>query len=152
MQSNVTKWAIAIASMAVLSSAQVFAEDYPKEDVKSRCTSEWPDDFFMQKGCVDLQRDSFNRLPKAISGMPADLRAEILGKCTAEWATDFFMRVGCVELQRDSYSRLPTTVAGLPADVGKGILDRCETEWVADFFMQAGCADLQAESWRSLNN
>ena len=44
----------AFGIIAALAASSAIAEDFPLEEQKQRCASEWSDDFSMQKYCLDL--------------------------------------------------------------------------------------------------
>jgi hypothetical protein len=83
--------------------ATAFAEGYPVAEVKAMCESQFPGDFFMQKGCIDLQRSSFDTRTQGVEGMPEDVATGIVTKCTADFPQDFFMQKGCIDLQSGSW-------------------------------------------------
>ncbi len=137
-----------IAALIVLpASALAFDQDAAQE----MCKTQWPGDFFMQKSCVDLQREGFEGLPGAVSGLPDDVAAEIRATCAAQWSTDFFLQKSCVDLQREGVEGLQGAVSGLPDDVAAEIRATCAAQWSTDFFVQKSCVDLQVEAWRDLN-
>lgn len=71
------------------------ADDYSDANqiIKEHCTAEWPDDFFMQKNCIEQQRKAVAELKK---GKPADISESefliIRRKAALDWPKDFFMR------------------------------------------------------------
>lgn len=74
--------------------------------IRETCEAKWPGDFFLQKGCLDLQRDSFVDLQGAISGLPDNIASKIRASCAAQWSDDFFMQKGCVDLQVEAWRAL----------------------------------------------
>lgn len=94
----------AVLVAATLSPA--FAEDFPEDAVKAACERDFPGDFFMQKGCLDLNRDSWSTLDDTVASLPADVGAAILERCRRDFPGDFFMQNGCATLQADSWKSL----------------------------------------------
>lgn len=98
------------ATMLAIAASPVIAGDepelFPEDAVKAQCAEDWPGDFFMQKGCIDLQRESFNTLTDGVQDMPEAVATTIVGQCTTDWRADFFMRKGCIDLQADSWRSL----------------------------------------------
>lgn len=71
------------------------ADDYSDANqiTKEHCKAEWPDDFFMQKNCIEQQQQAVSALKK---GRPADISESefllIRRKAALDWPKDFFMR------------------------------------------------------------
>lgn len=82
------------------------AEEFPEEMVKAKCATEWPGDFFMQKGCLDLQREGWTSFPATVDGLPKDVGQGILKRCRQNWPSDFFMQQGCATMQVESWKSL----------------------------------------------
>ncbi|MEM7734037.1 MAG: hypothetical protein AAF280_14815 [Pseudomonadota bacterium] len=97
---------ILIATIATLTWSAATAEEYPEQTIKDQCAADFPGDFFLQSGCVDLQKSSFDTLSAGVSGIPDDIATQILGKCEVDFGQDFFLRKGCIDLQADSWRSL----------------------------------------------
>lgn len=82
------------------------AQTFPEAEMKSRCAEDYPGDFFMQQGCLELNRDSFERFEGTVTGLPEDIGAAILAKCKKDYPGDYFMQTGCADLQADSWRQL----------------------------------------------
>jgi hypothetical protein len=88
---------------ATLVAFPTIAAEFDTEAAKALCSAQWPTDFFMQKGCIDLQREGFEGLPGAVSGLPSEIGEGILQQCQAQWSNDLFMQKGCAELQAEAW-------------------------------------------------
>ena len=140
----------ALGIIAALAASSAIAEDFPLEEQKQRCASEWSDDFSMQKFCLDEQSKAFGNLQAVIPNLNDDLSRSYTN-CTEEWRDDFSMRLFCIEEQQRAYDSLDETTAGLPDDVAITIINKCAEDWRDDYSMQEFCRDDQAEGWRALN-
>lgn len=97
---------MAVVMAALFTGTLVSAAGFDETVIKGKCAAEWPTDFFMQKGCVDLARQSWVGLPGTVAGLPGDIGANILRQCASDWPGDFFMQNGCATLQADSWRSL----------------------------------------------
>ena len=52
----------AFGIIAALAASSAIAEDFPLEEQKQRCASEWSDDFSMQKYCRNDQAEGWRAL------------------------------------------------------------------------------------------
>lgn len=84
----------------------VLAEDFPEAAVKAQCAEDWPGDYFMQNGCLDMQRESWASFPLSVAGLPDDIGSGILDRCKADWPGDYFMQNGCAMMQVESWRSL----------------------------------------------
>lgn len=90
----------------VLATSPAMSEEFPEDAVKTMCAAEWPGDFFMQKGCLDLQREGWTSFPATVDGLPVDVGEGILALCRQEWPNDYFMQQGCATMQVESWKSL----------------------------------------------
>ena len=139
-----------LAIVGALVASPAIAEDFPLEEQKQRCASEWSDDFSMQKYCLDEQRKAFAGLQEVIPNLNDDL-SRSYANCTSDWKDDFVMRLYCIGEQEKAYDSLDKTVAGLPDDVARTIINKCAKDLRDDYSMQEYCRNDQAEGWRALN-
>ncbi len=71
--------------------------------IRSKCASEWPDDFRMRKYCQDQQNAGLQALrSRTMTGVLAKVRS----KCASEWPNDFRMRDYCEKQQIEAYRQL----------------------------------------------
>lgn len=140
----------AFGIIAALAASSAIAEDFPLEEQKQRCASEWSDDFSMQKYCLDEQRKAFAGLQEVIPNLNDDL-SRSYANCTSDWKDDFVMRLYCIGEQEKAYDSLDKAVAGLPDDVARTIINKCAKDWRDNYSMQEYCRNDQAEGWRALN-
>lgn len=71
--------------------------------IRSKCASEWPDDFRMQKYCQDQQFEGLRALRSRVMAGPL---APIRSKCAQEWLDDFRMRDYCETQQLEALRQL----------------------------------------------
>ncbi|QNN47467.1 hypothetical protein H9L17_04840 [Thermomonas brevis] len=86
-------------------------EDAAKNDIRRFCSMEWPEDFSMQKHCVEEQTEARDKAQK-IDITASQVAMKIWGHCTSEWTdkttdlTDWAMMYHCYEEQMSAYHSL----------------------------------------------
>lgn len=71
--------------------------------IRAHCKGEWPNDFKMQKFCIDRQEAGLQELSsRSMRGELSVIRT----KCSEEWPDDFKMRNFCEEQQLKAYKEL----------------------------------------------
>ena len=72
--------------------------------IKAKCEKEWPDDFAVQKFCIDQQMGSYSKLQA--KSMNVEPFVSIRSKCQREWPDDYSVRDFCEEEQIKAYNSL----------------------------------------------
>ncbi|MDY6791548.1 MAG: hypothetical protein SWH54_09790 [Thermodesulfobacteriota bacterium] len=75
--------------------------------IKNNCQKEWPNDYRMQKFCIDQQKDALKKLR---AGRPADIPKDIFikirNKCSRKWKNDFRMVLFCERQECEAWRQL----------------------------------------------
>ncbi len=88
-----------------VSHAQGWRDGYKNADqiIKNKCSQDWPQDFVMQKYCIDQQNEALAKLKSRTS---ANTPQSIIDKCERDWHFDFQMREYCESEQFKAYRSL----------------------------------------------
>jgi hypothetical protein len=147
-----------VLSILLLCSSISYATDcndfYDAEEIiKDKCNQKYPDDFSMQKFCIDDQVKNVKKLEKEnVYDIPSDVFDGIREKCCDKWNTDYSMRVFCESEQSKKFTLLENyDYSAIPYDVEETIKSKCINKWAGDYGMQKFCIDQQIKAWLELN-
>lgn len=131
-------------------SAVSAAGSFDRSELKSKCVTEWPDDFEMQKYCIDQQNAAADILVTKTWPFPDDAVEQ---PCYIEWPQDPEMILYCLESQSRAVEALKPSHApkSIPADILEKIMSKCSTDWFPDLEMVLYCRDQQAKAWAAIN-
>jgi len=91
------------AERAARSSAEPPSDAGAASMIRSKCASEWPDDYQMRKYCEDQQYEGLRALrARQMTGGLVRVRS----KCANEWPNDFQMRDYCEKQQLEALREL----------------------------------------------
>jgi hypothetical protein len=80
-------------------------------DVLSLCKQKWPDDYVMQKHCVETQTEARAKV-QAVDVLGSKVKMKIWAKCSGDWTdkrtdlTDWVMMSHCYDTQWSAYRAL----------------------------------------------
>jgi hypothetical protein len=142
----------AVLAIAFLedSYAQGWRDGYKNADqiIKNKCLQDWPQDFVMQKYCIDQQNEALAKLKIRTS---ANTPKGVFVKCEREWHYDFQMREYCIQEQVKSMNALnKSNPEDIPPNVLQMVRGKCAREWADDFQMREYCENEQFKAFRSL--
>jgi len=71
------------------------------------CKARWPNDYQMQKYCIDTQKTALKKLKRGCpGGIPSGIFVKIRNKCSSEWPEDYQMRAYCEKTQFTAWRSL----------------------------------------------
>lgn len=80
---------------------------YLNDIIKNNCQKEWPNDYRMQKFCIDQQKDALQKLRAGRpSDIPKDVFKKIRNKCSRKWKNDFRMVLFCEIQEFEAWRQL----------------------------------------------
>jgi len=76
--------------------------------IKQKCEKDWPDDFAVQKFCIDQQKRAVIALKRGRppNKMPREVFEKIRRKCFKDWPDDFAVRKFCEDQQIRAWQSL----------------------------------------------
>lgn len=75
--------------------------------IKTNCYEKWPNNYRMQKYCIDQEIAALKKLKKGLpSDIPADVFNKIRNNCIREWPDNYRMRVYCEKQELKAWRQL----------------------------------------------
>jgi len=99
------------ADAAARGAAAAVMRDYEQDasrDVRSFCQQKWPDDYVMQKQCIEAQSEARAKV-QAVDVLGSKVKMQIWAKCSGDWTdkksnlTDWVMMSHCYDSQWSAY-------------------------------------------------
>ncbi len=70
------------------------------DEIKNKCKSDWPDDYYMQLYCINEQKVALDKIKRG------SWDTDIKRFCESQWPSDFYMQLYCMREQRESKRKI----------------------------------------------
>lgn len=149
------KW-ITTAVAVILAGSVAAAEPAERDmtEVTANCVSEWPDDYSMQKYCLDRNQEGYETA-SAYWSTSGEGTLNIIGPsfrfCEGKWGQQWEMVAYCMQSEVDGAKEASTLLKQTPEAVGIEIYAKCKMKWDDQFSMIGYCIDRQVSAWLAMN-
>lgn len=140
----------ALAAAMVTAGTGAWAQMFPRDQIRTQCSTEWRDDITLRANCIARQEFAFDVLAEMQAALTGnDLTA--LEFCENLHPGDFAAQLTCLDVARTPEKEDVSVGDEIPRSVRARIRGRCEGEWPSNYTAQVDCIEERAADWLEKN-